>query len=167
MTNASLFVIVLLMMIGAGPCSTAGGFKVSTVMVLFAYAWCAFRGRPKINIFRRTVPLETVHRAVATAAVFVVIAAAALCFLLFWEQSSTSHAQSQGLFLDALFEVISALGTVGLSTGLTPHLSTVGRVVVIGLMFAGRLGPISVFVALSRGERRSSIEYSAEEPLIG
>lgn len=167
LTNASLFVIVLLMMIGAGPCSTAGGFKVSTVMVLFSYAWSAFRGRAKINVFRRTVPLETVHRAVATAAIFVVIAASALCFLLFWEQSSASHATSQGLFLDAMFEVISALGTVGLSTGMTGQLSTAGRIVVIGLMFAGRLGPISVFVALSRGERRSSIEYSPEEPLIG
>ncbi len=167
LTNASLFVVVLLMMIGAGPCSTGGGFKVSTVMVLFNYAWSAFRGNEKINIFRRTVPLETVHRAVATAAMFVVIAAVALCFLLFWEQSSTSHAKSQGLFLDAVFEVFSALGTVGLSTGMTPHLSRVGRIVVIGLMFAGRLGPISVFVALSRGQRRSSIEYSPEEPLIG
>ena len=69
--------------------------------------------------------------------------------------------------MDKAFEVVSALGTVGLSTGITPHLSGTGQIVIILLMFIGRLGPISAFIALSRGERKQAIEYAQEEPLIG
>ena len=69
--------------------------------------------------------------------------------------------------MDKAFEVVSALGTVGLSTGITPYLSAGGKVVIILLMFIGRLGPISAFIALSRSERKQTIEYAQEEPLIG
>jgi len=167
LTNAMLFISILLMAIGAGPCSTAGGFKVSTVAVLVLRAWATFRGRTRVNIARRTLPPEVVDRATATAMLFFVIAIVALAILLVIEQSGTAHPASQGLFLDATFEVISALGTVGLSTGMTPHLSTAGRVIVIALMFIGRLGPISVFIALSRSGSQKPIEFPAEEPLIG
>jgi trk system potassium uptake protein TrkH len=167
LTNAMLFISILLMMIGAGPCSTAGGFKVSTIMVLFLQAWNTFRGHTRMNVFRRTIPRQTVERATATAMLFTVVAASALTSLLIIEQSEAPHPQSQGLFLDAGFEIASALGTVGLSTGMTAHLSTPGRWILIGLMFLGRIGPISVFVALSRGERHETIEYPAEEPMIG
>lgn len=167
LTNASLFVTILLMMIGAGPCSTGGGFKVSTVMILVTYAWSAFHGEGKVNVFRRTIPMSAVQRAVATAMLFAVLAVVALLAMLFVEQSTLPHPQSQGLFLDAMFEVFSALGTVGLSTGMTSHLSAAGRFIIIVLMFAGRLGPISVFVALSRSAGRSKLEFPEEEPLIG
>ena len=167
LSNASIFIVVLLMMIGAGSCSTGGGAKVSTAAILVTYAWHAFRGREHINIARRTIPLVSVQRAVATVMLFVVLAIVALTLLLVAEQSVIPHSQSQGVFLDALFEVFSALGTVGLSTGMTPHLSVVGRVIIIALMFAGRLGPISVFVALSRSQKKSPVQYPPEEPLIG
>jgi trk system potassium uptake protein TrkH len=98
---------------------------------------------------------------------FVVVAAIALTSLLMFEQSHEPHSRSDRQFLDAAFEVASALGTVGLSTGMTPLLSAPGRVIVIALMFIGRLGPISVFAALSRSEREVGIEYPSEEPLIG
>lgn len=167
MTNAMLFISILLMAIGAGACSTAGGFKVSTVAVLVVRAWATFRGQTRVNLARRTIPRETVEQATATAIVFTAIAILALTSLLVIEQSSTPHPQSQGLFLDAAFEVVSALGTVGLSTGMTPHLTDAGRVIVILLMFVGRLGPISVFIALSRSERKEPVELPAEQPLIG
>ena len=95
------------------------------------------------------------------------IAILALTVLLVIEQSEAPHPQSQGRFFDASFEVISALGTVGLSTGMTPYLTVPGRVIVILLMFFGRLGPISVFIALSRSDRPEPVEYPSEEPLIG
>lgn len=167
LTNAMLFISILLMAIGAGPCSTAGGFKVSTVSVLVLRVWATFRGQTRVNLARRTIPRETIEQATATAAVFSAIAILALTSLLVIEQSSSPHPQSQGLFLDAAFEVVSALGTVGLSTGMTPHLTTAGRVIVILLMFIGRLGPISVFIALSRSERKEPVELPGEEPLIG
>lgn len=167
LTNAMLFISILLMAIGAGPCSTAGGFKVSTISVLALRAWATFHGYSRVNIARRTIPRETFERATATAMLFSVIAMLALTCLLVIEQSAIPHPQTQGLFLDAAFEVVSALGTVGLSTGMTPHLTTAGRVIVIVLMFVGRLGPFSVFVALSRSERKETIEFPGEEPLIG
>jgi trk system potassium uptake protein TrkH len=167
LTNAMLFVSILLMAIGAGPGSTAGGFKVSTMMVLVYRAWATFRGNAKINVFRRTIPESTADRAVATLALFTVVAILALTTLLVIEQSSAAHADGSDPFLDALFEVVSALATVGLSTGLTNNLTTAGQWIVIVLMFLGRLGPITVFAALSRGERKSPIEYPNEEPLIG
>ncbi|MEQ8784868.1 MAG: TrkH family potassium uptake protein [Pirellulaceae bacterium] len=167
LTNAMLFISILLMAIGAGPGSTAGGFKVSTLMVLVYRAWMTFRGYATVNVFRRTIPRSTMARAVATAALFTVVAFVALTTLLIFEQSGRSHLESKGLFLDALFEVVSALGTVGLSIDFTSRLTTAGRWIVILLMFLGRLGPITAFAALSRGERDSAIEYPNEEPLIG
>lgn len=167
LTNAMLFVSILLMMVGAGPGSTAGGFKVSTLSILVMQAWSSFRGRRKVNVFRRTIPPETVTKAMVTAILFSAVATVALTVLLAFEQSIKPHLASQGLFLDAAFEVVSALGTVGLSAGLTDDLSTAGRVIVIVLMFLGRLGPITVFAVLSRGEERQLIEFSNEEPFIG
>lgn len=167
LTNASLFVCILLMAVGAGSCSTGGGFKVSTLAVLVMEAWAAFRGAKRINVFRRTVAEEAVVKAETLLVLFVTTAILALTMLLVFEQSSAPHPQSQGLFLDAFFEVTSALGTVGLSVGLTPHLTAPGRIIIIVLMFIGRLGPISVFAALSQAERKSILVYPDEEPMIG
>ena len=167
LTNATLFVTILLMVIGAGPCSTAGGFKVSTLMILLARVWSTMRGHPHVHIYRRTVPDDTIYRAITTVLVFLVISIGGLTTLLVFEQSTAPHPQSPNLFLDAMFEVVSALGTVGLSTGLTPHLTTAGRIIIILLMIIGRLGPISIVVALSRRVQSEAIELPQEEPLIG
>jgi trk system potassium uptake protein TrkH len=118
-------------------------------------------------VFRRTIPRETVIKAMVTAMLFSAIATVALTALLALEQSQEPHVESKGLFLDAAFEVISALGTVGLSTGWTGELSSVGRIIIVVLMFIGRLGPITVFAALSRTEQPELVEFSSEEPLIG
>jgi trk system potassium uptake protein len=175
LTSASLLVTILLMMVGAGPCSTAGGFKVSTLTVLVLRAWSTFRGYSRISIFRRTVPVSAVEKAVATALLFGVMLLLALTTLLIVEQRSrwvanepmTSSVTEHGHFLETAFEVTSALGTVGLSTGLTSTLSGPGRVVIIVLMFMGRLGPISTFAALSRIEKDRRVSYPNEAPLIG
>lgn len=167
MTNASLFLTILLMLIGAGACSTAGGLKVSTMMVLLAQARAAFAGHLRLKVYRRTVPPEVVQRATVTTMLFIITVFLALIVLLTFEQSSEPHPNSKDRFLDAFFEVVSALGTVGLSTGLTSHLTTAGRTIVIVLMFLGRLGPISVFAALSRSYRPDHVEYPQTSVLIG
>ena len=167
LTNAMLFISVLLMIIGAGPCSTGGGLKVSTAVVLVVDAWATFRGQSRVNIFRRTMPREVVERATATTMIFALVAAFALTALLLIEQSKGAHQGTGTQFMDGLFEVVSALGTVGLSTGITPHFGLLARLVIIALMLIGRLGPISVFAALSQTERAKSVEYPSEEPLIG
>ena len=101
------------------------------------------------------------------AMLFGLMALGGVTVLLMCEESAPRHPLSKGLFMDAAFESVSALGTVGLSTGITPYLTRTGRVVIMLLMFIGRLGPISVFIALSRRPREQALEYAQEEPLIG
>jgi trk system potassium uptake protein TrkH len=166
MTDATLFVSILLMMVGGGPCSTAGGFKVSTAAIICLRAWSTFQGYSRVNIFRRTIPPRTVERAVATAMLFMAVAAIGLTVMLVIEQSG-AYKSGEGRFLATFFEVISALGTVGLTANLTTDLSSASRVVLVFLMLLGRLGPITAFAALAHGERKERIEYATEEPLIG
>lgn len=168
LTNATLFIIMLLMMVGAGPCSTAGGVKVSTGMLLFLQAWSKFRGDLQVTAFRRTVPADLISRAIASVLLFTVVGVLALSTLLVFEQTfNGQHVEQREDFLDVAFEVISALGTVGLSTGVTPELTAISRLILMGLMFVGRLGPISVVAALTRSEREVRISYPKEEILVG
>lgn len=207
LSNAMLFITMLLMAIGGGPCSTAGGAKVSTASLLVLRAWSTFSGFSRVNVFRRTIPHDGIEKATATAMLFVVVGAGALTMLLLVEQAgppqngvpmlmespiedaetekkiaeitgepaTSEKARGEAIpereytpsFIDACFEVTSALGTVGLSTGMTPLLSPAGRMIIICCMFLGRLGPISVFAALSRQERPDPLEHPAEEPLLG
>jgi trk system potassium uptake protein TrkH len=165
--DATLFVVILLMMVGAGPCSAAGGFKVSTLAVLVLRAWNSFLGSARVHVARRTVPQEVIDRAITTAFLFAVVSIVGLICLLSVEQFQYSDAVSGELFLDACFEVGSALGTVGLSTGITPNLTATGKMIIIALMFIGRLGPITVVAAVSLGRREPPIAYASEEPLVG
>ena len=166
LSSATLFLAILLMAVGAGPGSTGGGFKVSTFMTLLTRAGASFRGQLRANFAKRTIPERAVERATATALVFVAIAIAALVLLLVVENDGLA-AKRPRWFLDALFEVISALGTVGLSTGITPDLSLAGKTILIALMLLGRLGPITVAVALSRQRPAYQPNYPEEEPLVG
>lgn len=167
LTNATLFCFMLLMIVGGGPGSTAGGFKVSTLMVLVCHAWAKLRGRRRVNFFRRSVAPGTIDSAMAASLLFTTVAAVALVCFLVIEQADAPHRVGANVFLDAAFEVCSALGTVGLSTGITPELSTSAKAVLIVLMFLGRLGPISAFVALARSDRRERVEFPKEDVLIG
>ena len=170
LTNASLFLMILLMAIGAGPCSTAGGIKVSTVALLMMQAYRRFQGRACISFFRRTIPQAAVDRAMASTVTFLAVATFACMLLMVAEQSGKSHrhmSRQSDQSLDLIFEVVSALGTVGLSTGMTSNLSDLGKWILIGLMFMGRLGPISVISALSRTVREPKVEFANEEPLVG
>ncbi|MFM8985075.1 MAG: TrkH family potassium uptake protein [Planctomycetia bacterium] len=166
LSSATLFLAIILMAIGAGPCSTGGGFKVSTFMTLVVSAWSNFRGWRHANFFRRTIPENAVERATATALLFAAVAIAALVTLLAVESSGTLSARPRW-FLEALFECISALGTVGLSTGITPTLTDPGKLVLVALMLLGRLGPITAAVALARERRTYQPRFPEEEPLIG
>ena len=167
LTNATLFISVLFMAIGAGPGSTAGGFKVSTITILVLRAWATFRGHTSVRVFRRTIPREVISRAITTAMLFFVVAVVALTTFLVVEQSGSSTSIKDGRFLGGLFEIVSALGTVGLSTGITDQLTQASRLILVVLMLIGRLGPISIFAALSHAAHDDPIEYPSEEPLIG
>lgn len=148
----------VLMFIGAGPAGTAGGIKVTTFAVLFFIIMTELRGQPVVNIFGKRLS-RAVHRqaiTVALIAVAAVMTATVLLMLL------------TGIDLDRiLFEAVSAFGTVGLSTGITPELPDPAKIILIALMFLGRLGPLTLGSAIALRERRILYEYPKERPAIG
>lgn len=169
MASATLFVTLLLMLIGGGPASTAGGAKVTTWMVLGARVWARLRGRPHVVAFKRTIARETIDRALVVLLLFAGLTIAGTLGVLVVGET-VLHAtteQDHARFLDVTFEVVSALCTVGLSTGITPGLTEFSKLVLIGLMFAGRLGPVALYAALCREEQQVKARPVREDVLIG
>ncbi|MGH7804920.1 MAG: potassium transporter TrkG, partial [Candidatus Binatia bacterium] len=164
--NHSAYLTILLMAVGGSPGSCAGGFKTTTMAVLVAMAWSRIRGRRFVELHDRSLPDATVERTVSLAMVYLLLVAGAH-FLLSFSESSGDLEHSRQIFLPLMFEAASATGTVGLSMGVTPELSPFGRLVIIGSMFVGRVGPIAFFAAISmRGGRFPTGYRPAREDII-
>lgn len=156
---ATLFVMIVLMFIGACPGGTGGGIKTTTPAVLWAMIRAGFRHREETELYRRTIPVETVQRAVMVLCSSLLLVCGATVLMSVFEQKD---------FLAVLFETVSAFGTVGLSTGLTPELSVPGRILISLLMFAGRLGPLTVgFALMLKNVRPAKYRYAEERIMIG
>ena len=167
MANVTLLLTILLMFVGAASGSTGGGIKVSTLGVLFALSRSRLRGEEGTNIFHRTLTQGTVGRAISVFVVAVIVIYVATTALTLTELGTAMHQESRGLFIELLFEVVSAFGTVGLSVGITSKLSTLGKLILVLVMFVGRLGPLSIAVALSGKEPRFRFQYAEENVMIG
>ncbi len=148
MTNASLLFMILLMFIGGAPGSCAGGIKVTTFRVLWAFIIDTIRGRDQVCIGRYAVDKETVNKALTLLFFSLAILLVSILLMSFTEGGDVPHFSIRGNFLEILFETVSAYGTVGLSTGLTPGLSFIGKIILVILMFIGRLGPLVLLSAL-------------------
>lgn len=148
MTNASLVFMIFLMLVGGAPGSCAGGVKVTTFRVLWAFIKAQIRGRPQVVIDNYAVDNDTISKALVLVFFTLVLIFVCVVLLDFTEGGSVPHAQVRGQFLELLFESVSAFGTVGLSTGLTPTLSPFGKSIIITLMFIGRLGPLVLLSAI-------------------
>ncbi|MFP3870985.1 MAG: TrkH family potassium uptake protein, partial [Syntrophobacteria bacterium] len=135
MANVTLLFTILLMFVGACSGSTGGGIKINTLGVLFALSRSRFQGEQTTSIFRRTLAPETVGRAIAVFVLSVVVIYIATMVLMVSEVGTAPHGESRGLFMELLFEVVSAFGTVGLSMGITSKLTTVGKLIVVVVMF--------------------------------
>ncbi|MBF0585659.1 ATPase [Prosthecochloris sp. N3] len=153
----SLFFLVLLMWVGASPGSTGGGIKTSTLAVAVLNISAIVSGRNRIDIFRKQVAPVTVVKAFSTVILSVFYIAFALFILLITEQFP---------FEELLFEVVSAVGTVGLSTGITSGLSQTGKLVIIVSMFIGRIGMLSVLGAVIRQRSFGRYAYTRENVMI-
>jgi trk system potassium uptake protein TrkH len=167
MRESTLFFTLFLMLIGGAPGSAAGGVKVTTAVVILAAIRARLRNVEAVSLFRRTVPAELVQRAfqlVALAILFLTLIVAGL--LITEEARSSLHAPTHH-FLALVFEAVSAFGTVGLSTGLTPELSTGGKLLIILSMFVGRIGPLALALAVFRPRGRAAFEYAREDLAIG
>jgi len=139
LSQASLFLIIMLMIIGASPSGTGGGLKTTTFSAICGVIWSSLKGRNKVMFWGKVIPEERVWVAISTLG-FYVGSLIIGCYLLSLTESAA--------FESLLFECASALGTVGLSTGITAQLTPVGKVIITVLMFVGRVGPLAFGVAL-------------------
>ncbi|MGC9542450.1 TrkH family potassium uptake protein [Streptomyces sp. UG1] len=158
MTDATLLMTCMLMFVGGGSAGTAGGIKVSTFAVLGAAMLAEVRGEPHSGVMGRKLAPHVLRQALTVALAGVgFVMTATLALLVVVDKP----------FEQVLFEAVSAFGTVGLSTGITGDLPTVGRLIVIVLMFVGRLGPVTLVSALALRERTRRYQLPEERPVIG
>jgi trk system potassium uptake protein TrkH len=164
LTNSACFLTILLMMIGGSPGSTAGGIKTTTFALLGLLAWSRLRSRSSVTFANRSIPEETIQRAVG----LVVIATGTVVAGIFVLASIGDFLDKDDPFLARAFEVVSAFNTVGLSMGVTSNLSTFSRWVVIVLMFVGRVGPLSVAAVLrAQLAQRGKFRLAHEDVVVG
>jgi len=163
-TDSGNFLTILLMMIGGSPGSTCGGLKTTTFALIGLLAWSRLRSLETTSFSGRSIPDETIQRAVG----LVVVAVAVVSIGVFALAASESPHDTQARFLKRFFEVVSAFNTVGLSMGLTPELSPLGRWMITLLMFLGRVGPLTLAAALViRRPRKSRFSYAYEDVVVG
>jgi trk system potassium uptake protein TrkH len=158
LSTITLTIIILLMFIGASPGSTGGGIKTSTFAILLLSLGNILRGKENIEVFRRKIPSSIVYKAMALVVATLLMLVSIFLLLLAFEKHP---------FLPLLFESVSAFGTVGLSTGITPDLTIVGKLLIIILMYGGRIGPLTLGFALTRVLRRGKVEYPEARVMIG
>lgn len=155
-----LLVLIPLMFVGGSPGSCAGGIKTTTFAVWVTRVWTRLRGGDQVALFGRVIPHSFVRRAGLILAVAVLWNGVGVLLLSLTESGPEARLEQ------LLFEQISAFGTVGLSTGLTPALSGLGKLWIIATMFVGRLGPLTVAFAVMPQPRRT-FEYPREGVMIG
>lgn len=159
-TNASAMVSMILMFIGGAPASTAGGLKVTTVAMIILTTISFARGRNDTVVFKRKIASDNVRMGLVVVT---------LGFIVFLVAVTLLCATEDAPLIDVVFEVISALGTAGLSRGFTPFLTDFGKIIVMIVMYIGRIGPITLVVALSnRGSNKNAgIDFPEKRIMIG
>jgi len=156
--EVTLTLMIILMFIGASPGSTGGGIKTSTFAVLLLSIKSLIKGEEDIVVFKRTIPSSSIRKALA-----LLVSAIALVSVVFLILLNT---EKMG-YVSLLFEAVSAFGTVGLSTGITPDLSHPGKLLIILLMFLGRIGPLTLGLALTKEIIKGKVEYPSARIMIG
>ena len=157
--EGTLLFVMLMMFIGGSPGSTAGGVKTTTFTVLVMAVWAVARGHGRPALFMRRIDAALVTKAAVVSTLVILLIGGAVTVLTFTEDHLAT--------LPLLFEVVSAVGTVGLSTGITPELSATGRFIVIALMFLGRIGLITFATAVAARRENEHVRYPSEELVIG
>lgn len=164
LSDGGLFLLSILMFIGASPGSCGGGIKTTNFAILFFLVYNRLKGRTEAVAFKRTVPPETVTRSISlTIGSFLFLSA--MLFISLVNQRLFCHQPTS--FLQVLFELVSAFGTVGLSTGITPALGDFGKAVLIGTMFVGRIGLLTMAFALAKRVEEPVFRYAEENVMVG
>lgn len=158
LSQASKFLLIFLMIIGASPASTGGGVKTSTAFLTLLAIYLVLKGKFDFIIFKRKVPVETILRAFSIVLLYL--------FVLFFATTLILVTHRLNL-LEVVFEVASAMGTVGLSLGVTRELTEVGKIIIILCMFLGRIGPASLLIIMIKREKTQVVSYPEEKILLG
>ncbi|MBM7585678.1 trk system potassium uptake protein TrkH [Bacillus pakistanensis] len=158
MEDPTILLTIFLMFIGAGSASTGGGIKLTTFLVIILSVFAFLRDKNKILVFSRTIDHPFIFRALAITMISVLLVFSALFVLTITEKGAP--------FIQILFEVVSAFGTVGLSMGLTGTLTWIGKCIIIFVMFVGKLGPLTLAFSLSKPSK-DKIGYPKEDILTG
>lgn len=167
LTSPTLMLVMMLMFIGGSPASCAGGVKTTTAFIVFRLAVARLLGRRNPTAFGREISADTVARTATLLLIAIAIVVTTCAVLLFLEGDQPVRHSAGGGFLDLLFESVSAFGTVGFSTGVTAELSPPAKFALVATMFVGRLGPLTVFVALAQPPRVDKIRYPEEPVMVG
>jgi trk system potassium uptake protein TrkH len=161
LSDASKLILILLMFIGGSPGGTAGGVKTVTFLVVIMAVIATLRRRDEVEVFNRSVRLMVVRRAITVVVLFAATLFGATLFLC------VTEASNHFTMMKILFEVASALGTVGLSTGITPSLTTAGKLIIILVMLTGRLGPLTLLAAMTFNLKPARYSYPDEALVVG
>jgi len=158
MTFTSLFALIALMYIGASPGSTGGGIKTTSLGIIVLSTLAYTRGKDEIDFQKRSIPLNTVLKS------FVIFFWFALIVLI---DMLVLGMTEKGTFLQILFEIVSALGNTGLSTGITFGLTSIGKIFLIITMFVGRVGPLAMGLFLFQESKEGKCRYAEADILVG
>lgn len=158
--NSTAFLCLIFMFVGGSPVGTAGGIKTTTAAVLFVATWSTIKGMDYTGVFKRKLNPATVRKALSVTIISFSAALMALILMLTF---------CKGDFMDLSFEVFSAIGTVGLTRGVTSSLNAIGQIIIIVCMYLGRTGPISLVIALNhiKGRQTGKIAYPEESITVG
>jgi trk system potassium uptake protein len=157
--GATLVFLMMLMVIGANPVSTGGGIKTVSFGILLLALRAMVTRRDKVEAFGRTIPVRTLFAALSVFVLYVIALGVGVFLLALFDPQFTLRQQ--------VFEVISALSTVGLSTGITAELSAPSKIVLCLAMFIGRVGPISLVLSIFQSRRMVTYEFPEEEVVVG
>jgi trk/ktr system potassium uptake protein len=163
----TLFFIMFLMFVGASPGSCGGGIKTTSLALFVAILHSRLRGDEHTNVFKRTIPDELATRTLTLVLLAGLICSLAIFLLLTVQIHGLPFRESRGTYLEYTFEAVSAFATVGLSLGVTAKLVPLAKLIVIGLMFIGRVGLLTVAFAIVRRSRGGAVRYGEETIMIG
>jgi trk system potassium uptake protein TrkH len=160
LTTPTKFITIIFMFIGGSPGSTAGGIKTATAAILFLTVISVVKGKEDPEVFERHLPKYLVYRAMAVAFISLILVVIVTMLLSITEDAD---------FMTLFFESASAFGTVGLTLGCTQDLSTFGKAIIIITMFAGRVGPLTIALALARRaiNKKGSVKYPEDRIMVG
>ena len=159
MTTAGKFLTIILMFIGGSPGSTAGGIKTTTIGIVFITVLCVIRGREDSEVFKKRFNKDLVYRAFTLIFIGFILVVSVTMLLSYTEKGAS--------FISLLYETVSAFGTAGLTIGLTTKLSTIGKILIIFMMYLGRVGPLTVALSLTKKKVNPGIKYPEGKILIG